>query len=135
MSKSRHTNRFPPQDEIRFVEHELRSADKDKSWRSALADQPQDLRIWLARTRDNKSWREIGTEFFGSFKPEARRSYARRAYDRVEQILNEEDGPAARARYLKDRIEGLFGVSVDDFRAYIRTGKIPQRRRRASEVK
>jgi hypothetical protein len=135
MSKPRHTNRFPRQDEIRFVEYELRSADKDKSWRSALVDRPQDLTIWLARTRDKKSWREIGAEFFGTFKPEARRTYARRAYDRVEQILNEEDGPAARARYLNDRIEELFGVSAEDFRAYLSTGKLPRRQRKMSAVK
>jgi hypothetical protein len=128
MGGGRRSYRFPKPDEIRWVEFELRSAEHgDRS--SPLRERPVDLRIWLARTRDKKTWREIGDEFFRTAKVEARRSEARRAHDRVERLREDVDGLETLAYRLRGRIEELFGVSADEFREFIKTGKVPRPRR------
>ena len=128
MVEGRRSYRFPLPDEIRWVEYELRSAENGDTG-SPLRERPVDLRIWLARTRDKQTWRDIGDKFFRTAKVEARRSEARRAYDRVERLREDVDGLETLAYRLRGRIEELFGVSVDEFRAFIKTGKVPRHRR------
>lgn len=135
MSKQR-IARWPRQDEIRWVEWELlrarHGAEKEKSL-SPIADRPIDLEVWLAKARDNKSWKEIGELHFAKArtKREARRSDARRAYDRVELYLKEPNAPEFRDHGLNRLILETFGVSAQDFRVFILKGRLPRPRREA----
>jgi len=129
MPTERRSYRFPLPDEIRWVEYELRSAEAGDVQHHPLRQRPVDLRIWLARKRDRKTWRQIGDDFFRMAKPEARRSEARRAYDRVERLREDVDGRETLLYRLRARIEEVFGVPADDFRAFIRTGQVPRARK------
>ena len=125
MSEARRTAyRFPKADEIRFIEFELRRAKSGQVGHSPLRERPVDLEIWLAKTRDGKSWQAIGDEFFQTAKPEAQRSEARRAYARVERVRENVDGQATLLYDLRARIEEVFGVSADDFRTFVKTGRV-----------
>src|SRR6266851_4572849 len=126
-------SRWPREDEIRWVEWELlrsRHGGEEEKSLSPICDRPLDLEIWLAKARDNKSWKEIGDLFFGRqrTKPEGRRSEARRAYDRVELYLKEPNDPEFRAHQLNRLIRETFGVSSEDFRTFILKGRLPRRR-------
>lgn len=128
MSESRGSYRFPKVDEIRYIEFQLRRAESGEVGHSPLRERPVDLRIWLARSRDGKSWQAIGDEFFPKAKPEAQRSESRRAYARVERVRDNVDGQATLLYDLRARIEEVFGVSADDFRTFIKTGRVTRPR-------
>jgi len=122
--------RWPREDEIRWVEHELRRARYGANWeKSAIADRPVDLEVWLAKARDKKSWKEIGDFHFPRSKPEARRSEARRAYERIERYLENPNAREFQGHRLNLQIEETFGVSAQDFRAFILTGHLPREKR------
>jgi hypothetical protein len=138
-------NRWPKEDEIKWIESERRRAQFDPGYReSPDALEVSDLDIWLAKTRDRKSWKEIGDSFYGTkgSKPEARRSEARRAYERIELCLRDrtafEAQPQRKASRLRHRIKEVFGVSAEEFRAFILKGQLSnsspsaRARRRAS---
>jgi hypothetical protein len=130
MSKQKSV-RWPREDEIRWVEWELlrarHGADEDKSL-SAIADRPLDLEVWLAKAKENKSWKEIGELYFARArtKREARRSEARRAYERVELYLKKPNAPEFQDHSLKRLILETFGVSAQDFRIFILKGHLPR---------
>jgi hypothetical protein len=125
------TIRWPREDEIRWVEWELlrsrHAASHEKSL-SPLADRPLDLQVWLAKARDKKSWNEIGELYFAKArtKREARRSEARRSYDRVELYLKEPNSPVFQDHTLHRLIWETFGVSAQDFRLFILKGHLPR---------
>lgn len=122
---------WPKEDRVRWVEWELLRAEHGADWeKSAIADRPLDLKVWLAKERDNESWKQIGTRYFlkAKLKPEARRSEARRAYERVERYLRNPNAPEFRAHALNRKIQEIFGVSPTAFREFIRTGRLPQTR-------
>ena len=120
--------RFPKDDEIRFIEFQLKRAKSGQVGHSPLRERPLDMEVWLGRVRDGKSWQELGDEFFPTARPEARRSEARRAHARVERVRDNEDGLATLLYDLRARIEEVFGVSADDFRSFINTGQIKRPR-------
>ena len=100
--KPRHTpdgmKNWPKPDRIRWVEHELdRTRRSPEPAHSGLT--ASDLEVWLARERDQQSWKTIGDQRFPTVsESEARRSNARRGYDRVNCYM---DDP-------------LGGIDVDD---------------------
>lgn len=127
--------RWPKEDEIRWVEHELRRARYGADWeKSAIAERPVDLEVWLAKARDKKSWKEIGDSYFPKSKLEARRSEARRAYDRVERYLENPNAREFQGYYLKRLILEKFGVSAEDFRTFILRGYLPRTRHEAPKT-
>ena len=133
---AKRTSRWPREDEIRWVEWELlrsRHGGQEEKALSPIGDRPVHLEIWLAKARDNKSWKEIGDHFYGRqrTKPEGRRSEARRAYDRVELYLRDPNAPEFRDHQLSRLIRETFSVSAQDFRAFILKGKLPRPRRRS----
>jgi len=95
---------------------------------SPLVETPNDLEIWQARERDGKSWRDIGDEFFPRLKVEARRSEARRAYERVQNYMKGDPKGHYRERELRELIEEKFGVTAQEFRAFILKGRLPRRK-------
>src|SRR5690349_16103783 len=114
-------DRWPREDEIRWVEWELlrsRHGGEEEKSLSPIGDRPLDLEIWLAKARDNKSWKDIGDRFFGRqrTKREGRRSEARRAYDRVELYFAEPNAPEFQEHKLNRLIRETFGVPASDFR-------------------
>ena len=118
---------WPREDQIRWVEHELRRARYAADWeKSAIAERPVDLEVWLAKARDKKSWKEMGDFHFPKSKREARRSEARRAYDRVERYLENPNAREFQGYHLKQLIQEKFGVSVQDFRTFILKGYLPR---------
>jgi len=126
--------RPPREDEIRWVEHELRRARFGAKWeKSPLSDSPVDLKVWLAKARDKESWKEIGDSFFRKLELEAGRSEARRAYDRVERYLRNPNAREFQGHRLKQLIEETFGVSAEDFRAFILEGHLPRTRERRAK--
>jgi hypothetical protein len=130
-------SRWPRENEIRWVEWELlrsrHGGEAEKSL-SPIGERPLDLQIWLAKARDNKSWKEIGDLYFGRqrTKREGRRSEARRAYDRVELYLKDPGAPEFRDHQLNRLVRETFGVSAQDFRVFILKGKLPRTRRRSA---
>ena len=121
---------WPKEDEIRWVEWELRRARYGADWeKSAIAECPRDLEIWLAKERDKKSWREIGDLYFSGarMKLEARRSEARRAYNRIKRYLNNPNAPEFYEHKLRQLILERFGVSAEAFRTFILKGHLPRR--------
>ena len=119
--------RWPKEDEIRWVEHEFRRARYGADWeKSAIAERPVDLEIWLAKERDKKSWKEIGDFYFPKSKLEARRSEARRAYARVERYMKNPNAREFQGHRLNQLIQETFGVSAQDFRMYILRGRLPK---------
>jgi hypothetical protein len=122
--------RWSKEDEIRWVEHELRRARYGADWeKSAIAERPVDLEVWLAKARDKKSWKEIGDSHFPKSKLEARRSEARRAYDRVERYLKNPNAGEFHVHRLNQLIRETFGVSAQDFRTFILEGRLPRMKR------
>ena len=121
--------RWPKEDEIRWVEYELlRARHGSEREKSPIADNPAELEVWLAKKRDNQSWKQIGDRVYPKrMKPEARRSEARRAYDRVERYLKDPNAREFQGHYLKKRIQEVFGVSANDFRKYILEGHFPRK--------
>jgi len=120
--------RWPREDEIRWVEHELRRARFGADWeKSAVAERPADLEVWLAKVRDKQSWKQIGDSFFSKSKREARRSESRRAYDRVERYLENPNAREFQGHHLNRLIQETFGVSAGDFRTFILTGRLPRK--------
>jgi len=137
MTTAKTRSRWPRADEIRWVEWELlraRHGGKEERALSPIANRPIDLEIWLAKARDNKSWKEIGDAYFSKArtKREARRSEARRAHDRVELYLQEPSAPEFRDHHLNRLIRETFGVSSEDFRFFILKGRLPSRRERSA---
>jgi hypothetical protein len=128
MSEGRRNYRFPKDDEIRFIELELRCAELGQVGHWPLRERPVDLQVWLARSRDGKSWQAIGDEFFPTVKDEARRSEARRAYARVERVRDDVDGRETLLHNLRAQIEEVFGVTAEDFRNFIKTGRLTRPR-------
>lgn len=120
--------RWKIEDEISWVEWELRRARHGADWeKSAIAEYPVDLEVWLAKKRDKKSWREIGDRFYPKLpKPEARRSEARRGYDRIERYLNNPNAPEFYEHQLRRLIRERFGVSAEAFRTFILKGHLPR---------
>src|ERR1700737_3228686 len=85
-------DRLPDEGRIKWVEYELlRATFAGQMEKSALAESPEDIQVWLARKRDGKSWKEIGDTVYANkgYRPEARRTEARRAYARVELHFND----------------------------------------------
>lgn len=124
--------RWSKQDEISWVEWELRRARHGAEWeKSAIAQYPVDLEVWLAREKDKQSsWRDIGDRFFPKqLKPEARRSEARRSYNRVERYLEDPNAPEFDEHRLGRLISEQFGVSVEAFRAFILKVHLPRDRK------
>ncbi len=121
--------RWPRENEIKWVEHELLRAKHGADWeKSAIADQPRDLEIWLAKTKDKKSWKEIGDLYFSKrLRPEARRLAGRRAYKRVERYLDDPNAPEFYEHQLRRLIIEKFGVSVEAFRTFILKGHLPRK--------
>ncbi|MHB8540521.1 MAG: hypothetical protein ACYDCD_06215 [Candidatus Acidiferrales bacterium] len=119
--------RWPKQqDEIQWMEHELRRARHGAEWeKSAIAGDPRAVEVWLAKTRDKKSWAEIGKLYFPKLRLEARRSESRRAYQRVERYLENPNAPEFKGHRLKQLIQETFGVSAEDFRTFILKGRLP----------
>ena len=119
--------RWPREDEISWVEWELRrarfGADSEKS---AIAERPVDLEVWLMKVRDNKSWKEIGKTHFPKSKPEARRSEARRSHGRVERYLKKPNAREFEGFHLKRLIQQTFGVTAEEFRTFIIKGRLPR---------
>jgi len=128
MIATQQRQRWPKEDEIRWVEWELRRARHGADWeKSAIAQYPIDLEIWLAKERDKRSWQEIGNQFYGKqLKPEARRSEARRGYERVERYLNNPNSPEFYEHRLRKLISEQFGVSAEAFRTFILKGHLPR---------
>lgn len=121
--------RWPKEDEVRWVEWELQRARFGADWeRSAIAERPVDLEVWLAKTRDKKSWKEIGDSYFPKLKREARRSEARRAHDRVERYLKNPNAREFQSYRLNQLIQQTFGISAQDFRTFILKGHLPRTR-------
>ncbi len=121
-------HRWPKEDEVRWVEHELRRARHGADWeKSAIAEYPLDLEVWLAKERDKQSWREIGDKFYPKqLKPEARRSEARRGYNRVERYLQNPNAPEFYEHQLRRLISEQFGISAEAFRTFIVKGHLPR---------
>lgn len=128
--------RWKREDEIRWVEHELRRSRFGAKWeKSPLSDNTIALEVWLAKARDQKSWKEVGDSSFPKLKPEARRSEARRAYARVERYLEDPNAREFQGHRLKQLIEETFGVSAEDFRAFILGGHLPRPRQSRANKK
>jgi hypothetical protein len=123
--------RWPKEDEIRWVEWELRRARHGADWeKSAIGEYPLDLEVWLAKERDKQSWKEIGDRCYSkNMKPEARRSEARRGYDRVERYLDNPNTPEFYESKLRKLIVETFGVSADAFRMFILKGRLPREKK------
>jgi plasmid stabilization system protein ParE len=126
------TGRFPKktarEHQISWVEYELLRAKHGAEWeKSAIAERPTDLEIWLAKEKDNKSWKAIGDFYFRRSKPEARRSEARRARDRVERYLRNPNAPEFYEHELRQLILERFNVSAEAFRAFILKGHLPRK--------
>jgi hypothetical protein len=121
--------RWPKEDEVRWVDWELRRARHGAEWeKSAIAHDQIGLEVWLAKVRDQESWKQIGDRFYSkSMKPEARRSEARRAYDRVERYLDNPDASEFQGHRLNQLIQQTFGVSAQEFRTFILKGYVPRR--------
>ena len=122
------------EDVFRWVEWELQRARHGADWeKSAIADRPQELEIWLAKERDKLSWKQVGDQFFAKskLKAEARRSEARRAHARIARYLKNPNAPEFKAHQLNKKIKEIFGVSAEDFRTFISTGRLPQPRKSA----
>jgi hypothetical protein len=121
--------RWPKEDEIRWVEWELARARHGADWeKSAIAEYPLDLEVWLAKERDKQSWRDIGDRFYSKqAKPEARRSEARRAHSRVGRYLGDPNAPEFTEHRLKRLISEQFGVSAEAFRTFILKGHLPRK--------
>jgi hypothetical protein len=123
--------RWQREDEIRWVEHELRRSRFGAKWeKSPLSDNTVALEVWLSKARDQKSWKEIGDSFFPKLKLEARRSEARRAHGRVERYLKNPNATEFQGHRLKQLIEETFGVSAENFRTFILKGSLPRHRER-----
>jgi hypothetical protein len=122
--------RWPKEDEIRWVEWELQRARYGAEWeKSAIGETPLNLEVWLAKVRDEQSWKQIGERFYPKrMRPEARRSEARRAYDRVERYLNDPNANEFQSHRLNQLIKETFGVSAQEFRTYILKGYVPRPR-------
>lgn len=122
--------RWPKEDEIRWVEWELRRARHGADWeKSAIAEYPLDLEVWLAKERDKKSWKQIGDQLYSKrMRPEARRSEARRAHNRVERYLGNPNAPEFYEHQLRRLILEKFGVSAEAFRTFILKGRLPRTR-------
>jgi hypothetical protein len=120
--------RWSKEDEIRWIEWELRRARYGANWeKSAIAENPVDLEVWLAKKRDKQSWRQIGDGFYPKhMKPEARRSEARRGYNRVERYLENPNAPEFHEHHLRQVIAEQFGVSAEAFRAFLLKGYLPR---------
>ena len=120
--------RWPKEDEVRWVEWELARARHGADWeKSAIAEYPLDLQVWLAKERDKQSWRDIGDRFYSKqADPEARRSEARRAHSRVERYLEDPNAPEFTEHRLKRLISEQFGVSAEAFRTFILKGHLPR---------
>jgi hypothetical protein len=120
--------RWPKEDEIRWVEHELLRARHGSDWeKSPIGETPTHLEVWLAKVRDKQSWKEIGDSFYPKqMKPEARRSEARRAYARVERYLENPNATEFEGHRLNRLIQETFGVSAQDFRTFILKGYLPR---------
>ena len=127
--------RWPLEDEIRWVEWELlrarHGADEERSL-SPIGDRPLDLEVWLAKARDGQSWKVIGDRHFARTrtKKEARRSDARRAYERVELYLKNPNAAEFQDHSLNRLIWETFGVSAQDFRIFILKGHLPRPRKK-----
>jgi len=122
--------RWPKEDEIRWVEWELRRVRYHPDGEhSPIADNPSDLEIWLAHERDSQSWQQIGNARFPKIRPEARRSEARRAHARVDLYLRDPHAPEFEAPRLNKLIKEIFGVSSEDFRAFVLNGRVPKHRK------
>jgi len=121
--------RWPKDDDIRWVEWELMRARHGAEWeKSPIAETPTDLEVWLAKEKAKQSWKQIGDQFYSKrMKPEARRSEARRAYDRVERYLSNPDGSEFQGHRLNRLIQETFGVSAEEFRAFILKGYVPRK--------
>ena len=122
--------RWPKHDEISWIEHELmRAKFGQATQRSPLAR--TDLEIWLAREKEKKSWKEIGDHAFNKakMKREARRSEARRSYERVERYFENPNAREFQVHYLRRRIAETFGVSAEDFRFFILHDRLPRSKR------
>lgn len=122
---------MPTASEIEWVEFELVRARYGAWWeKSAVAERPKDLEVWLSHTRDKKSWKEIGEQFFRKSKPEARRSEARRCYERVQRYLDDPGAPEFYEYRLKQLIAEKFGVSAEVFQFFILHGHLPRKVKR-----
>lgn len=93
---------WPKEDQIRFVEYRLREQKKPRRHRKSVPD-TQDLEIWLAKVRDDRTWGQIARQFFPNIcqpRP-GKRPYtgerwasnpaigrARSAHKRVEKYFN-----------------------------------------------
>lgn len=120
--------RWPKGDEIRWIEHELLRAKHGADWeKSALADDPKCLEVWLAHVRDKQSWKEIGDKYFPKLKHEARRSEARRAHARIERYFKNPNAPEFYEHHLRRLIIENFGVSPEAFRMFILKGHLPRK--------
>ena len=121
--------RWPKEDEVRWVDWELRRSRHGAEWeKSAIAHDQVGLEVWLAKVRDGQSWKQIGDRFYSKrMKPEARRSEARRAYDRVERYLANPDASEFQGHRLNQLIQQTFGVSTQEFRTFILKGYVPRR--------
>jgi hypothetical protein len=123
---------WPKEDLVRWVEWELQRARHGAEWeKSAIADRPQDLEIWLAKERDKHSWKQIGDRFFAKSKmrAEARRSEARRSHDRIKRYLQNPNAQEFQVHRLNKKIQELFGISARDFRGFILEGSLPRARK------
>ncbi len=81
--------RWPLKDEIAWMEERLREQEDPECSRYVPRHVPkaEDIKVWLARKRDKKSWGAIAKEILGADENnlEAKLSLARRAYERVER--------------------------------------------------
>ena len=127
--------RWPKEEEVRWVEWELRRARHGADWeKSAIAEHPVELEVWLAKERDKQSWKQIGDRLYSRrMRPEARRSEARRAYDRVERYLKDPNATEFQGHRLNQLIQQTFGISGQDFRTFILKGYVPRRRQENSK--
>lgn len=122
--------RWPQDDEIRWVEYELARAKHGADWeKSPIGHETQALEIWLAKVRDKKSWKEIGDQYYSKArrKREARRSEARRAYERVERYLGNPNAPEFKEHRLRQLILEKLGVPAEAFRTFILKGHLPRK--------
>jgi hypothetical protein len=86
--------------------------------------------VWLAKKRDGQSWKVIGDRYFSRSrtKKEARRSDARRAYERVELYLKNPNAAEFQDHKLGRLVQETFGVSAQDFRTFILKGRLPRKK-------
>jgi hypothetical protein len=139
---------WPREDRIRWVEWKIQQrmgAEKEKPGEAREFDlnlgreldkqgipDRQSLEVWLAKERDDRSWRQIVIKYFPDYVKAkhvaAGISQARRCHAVVERAL-EPQGRQAIKRLLDARIGELFQCTPETFKRYLNSIKTPRKPR------